>query len=41
VLADKKGKLKIYYGAADSCICIGTTAIKRIVDRCMESEQEY
>jgi len=40
-LADNKGNLKIFYGAANSCICIGTTTIKKIVDNCVESEGEY
>lgn len=40
-LADSNGNLKIFYGAANSCICIGTTTIKKIVDNCVESGEEY
>lgn len=40
-LADDNGNLKIFYGAANSCICIGTTTIKKIVDNCVKSKEEY
>lgn len=33
--------IKVYYGAADSCICLGTTTVTTIVESCMESEREY
>ena len=29
------GKLKLYYGGADSCICIGIADVAEIIDRCM------
>ena len=35
------GNLKIFYGAANSCICIGTTTVAEIVDICMASREEY
>jgi len=35
------GTLNIFYGAANSCICIGTTTVDEIVANCIESEQEY
>ena len=38
---DADGQLKLYYGAADSCICVGTTTIDEIVTNCVESEGEY
>lgn len=40
-LADNDGNLKIFYGAANSCICVGTTTIEKIVKNCFESEVEY
>jgi predicted GH43/DUF377 family glycosyl hydrolase len=40
-LVDEKGNLKIFYGAANSCICFGTTTIKDVVDNCFESQVEY
>ncbi len=33
--------LALYYGAARSCICLGTTAIDEIVENCRESEKEF
>jgi predicted GH43/DUF377 family glycosyl hydrolase len=41
LLADEQGGLKLFYGAADSCICVGTSTIEKIVDHCVESRQEY
>ncbi len=40
-LTDNDGNLKIFYGAANSCICVGTTKIEKIVENCFESEVEY
>ena len=33
---DNDEHLHLFYGAADSCICLGTTTVKEIVDVCME-----
>ena len=38
---DAQGNLEIFYGAANSCICIGTTTVSEVVANCMESEKEY
>ncbi|MBW8015522.1 MAG: glycosidase [Planctomycetes bacterium] len=35
------GEINIYYGAANSCICIGTTTVNNIVATCMQSKEEY
>jgi predicted GH43/DUF377 family glycosyl hydrolase len=35
------GEITIFYGAANSCICIATTTVKEIVATCMESKEEY
>lgn len=35
------GEVKLYYGASDSCICVGTTKVETIVAACMESERKY
>jgi predicted GH43/DUF377 family glycosyl hydrolase len=40
-LVDIEGNLKIFYGAANSCICVGTTTTKKIVENCFESRVEY
>lgn len=37
----KDGEINIFYGAANSCICIGTTTVEEIVITCMESKEEY
>lgn len=31
------GGIKVYYGAGDTCICVGTTTIDELVARCEES----
>ena len=35
------GEINIFYGAANSCICIGTTTVEKIVATCMQSKEEY
>ncbi|MBN1673449.1 MAG: glycoside hydrolase family 130 protein [Kiritimatiellae bacterium] len=40
-LIDEKGKITIYYGAADSCICVGTVTVDAIVSRCLKSEEDF
>jgi predicted GH43/DUF377 family glycosyl hydrolase len=35
------GLVKLYYGASDSCICLGTATPEEIVRTCFESEREY
>jgi len=34
-ILEPDGELKLYYGGADSCICVGTADVGEIVDRCM------
>ena len=34
-------KLMLYYGASDSCICLGTTTIEEIDQECAISEGEF
>jgi predicted GH43/DUF377 family glycosyl hydrolase len=38
---DSNGYLDIFYGASNSCICVGTTTVEKIVESCIESEEEY
>jgi predicted GH43/DUF377 family glycosyl hydrolase len=33
--------LRLYYGAANSCICMGTIQIEEIVETCLQSEREF
>jgi predicted GH43/DUF377 family glycosyl hydrolase len=35
------GEINLSYGAANSCICIGTTTVREIVLTCMQSKEEY
>lgn len=35
------GKVRIYYGASDSCICLGMANLKDIVGICLASMQEF
>ena len=40
-LLEDDGEMKIYYGASDSCICLGTTTLDEIVCVCHECEEEF
>ena len=33
--------LRVYYGASDSCICLGTTRLETVVQACYESGREF
>jgi predicted GH43/DUF377 family glycosyl hydrolase len=41
IILEDNGELKIYYGAADNCLCLGTTHIDQILKTCSESIREY
>lgn len=34
-------ELKIYYGAANSCICVATTEVQSIIESCLQSAEEF
>lgn len=36
-ILEKDGEVKIYYGAADTCICLGTAKIDELINRCLSS----
>ncbi|HDZ69491.1 MAG TPA: glycosidase [Phycisphaerales bacterium] len=38
---DSDGYLDIFYGASDSCICVGTTTVEEIIKNCVESKKGY
>ncbi len=38
ILEEQTGELKMYYGAADTCICVGTAKLNAIIERCFEQE---
>lgn len=39
ILEEQTGEVKMYYGAADTCICVGTAKIDLLVERCFEQEE--
>ncbi|HHH75977.1 MAG TPA: glycosidase, partial [Phycisphaerae bacterium] len=41
VLLDDNNVLNIYYGASDSCICLGQAHLDDILSVCTESEKEF
>ncbi|MFQ5589637.1 MAG: glycoside hydrolase family 130 protein [Phycisphaerae bacterium] len=38
ILEEQTGELKMYYGAADTCICVGTTKIEALIARCFDQD---
>ncbi len=38
---EENSAVKLYYGASDNCLYLGTTTLKEIIDTCFESEKEY
>ena len=38
ILDKSSGEVRIYYGAADTCICIGTAKLEALITRCFEQE---
>ena len=40
-LLEGNEKLRIYYGASDSCICLGTCTLEDVIHVCHESREEY
>lgn len=40
-LIEPDGEVKVYYGAANSCICLGLTSVDEIVRACSESAKEF
>lgn len=40
-LLDEDGTLSVYYGAADSCICVATTTVEEVSGRCVASEEAF
>ena len=35
-ILEPDGELKVYYGAADTCICVATARFDQLIERCME-----
>jgi len=40
-VVEDDNKVKIYYGASNSSICVGTSKLDTIVDACMQGDQEF
>ena len=40
-ILERDNELKLYYGAANSCICVGTTDVETILEACTKSDKEY
>jgi predicted GH43/DUF377 family glycosyl hydrolase len=40
-LVENGESLILYYGAADSCICMGTSSIENIKKHCLSKRKEY
>ncbi|MFH1749150.1 MAG: glycoside hydrolase family 130 protein [Planctomycetota bacterium] len=38
ILEQQSGEVKIYYGAADTCICVGTAKLEALIERCFDQE---
>lgn len=39
ILEEDTREVKIYYGAADTCICVGTAKLDALIERCFEQEE--
>ncbi len=40
-LLEDGGKVRLYYGASNSCICIGTLTLSELMKDCLASEKEF
>lgn len=40
-ILEDSDEIKLYYGAADNCMCLGTTTISEIIDVCIESKEGF
>lgn len=40
-IIEPNDEVRLYYGAANSCICLGTTKVQNIVQACLKSEKEF
>jgi beta-1,4-mannooligosaccharide/beta-1,4-mannosyl-N-acetylglucosamine phosphorylase len=40
-IVESNNEVKIYYGAANSCICVGVTTVQEIVNTCLAAEEEF
>ena len=40
-IIEPRGEVKLYYGAANSCICLGTTTVDEVADACLHGHEEF
>ncbi len=40
-ILENNGEIKLYYGAADNCICLGTTTLSEVIDFCKNNLEEF
>lgn len=40
-VVEPDGEMKLYYGASNSCICVGTVRVSELVQTCFESQKEF
>lgn len=40
ILEEHTGEVKMYYGAADTCICLGTAKLDALIERCFQQEDD-
>ncbi len=38
---ENNGSIKVYYGAADTCICLAEGSLQEIINNCLEDSDEY
>lgn len=40
-ILEDNGEIKLYYGAADNCICLGTTTLSEVINFCKNNLEEF
>ena len=40
-IIDDEGRIRIAYGAADSCICLGVADLNEVIELCKVGKEEY
>ncbi|MCK4422513.1 MAG: glycosidase, partial [Candidatus Omnitrophica bacterium] len=40
-ILEKDENIKLYYGASDNCLCLGTVPLNEIIEACMQTKSEF
>lgn len=40
-IIEDNGQMRLYYGASNSCVCVGTVLVNELIERCLESQKEF